>query len=114
MNSTYPVEIVNTTMAGVTIEIVTPKHAAPRERDRMLVCLHGGGFTSDSGSVFESTSIAALTGTRVITVEYRPAPQFPFPAAVDDTVAVYKQVLKDHAADKIAVYGTSAGAVLSA
>jgi monoterpene epsilon-lactone hydrolase len=114
MKSTYPVEIVDTTMAGVTVKIVTPKHLVAGKRNRILVCLHGGGFTSDSGSVFESTSIAALTGARVIAVEYRLAPQFPFPAAVDDTVAVYRQVLKDHTPDKIAFYGTSAGAVLSA
>jgi acetyl esterase/lipase len=114
MNSTHPDEIVDTTMAGVTVKIVTPKHNVPRRRNRRLVCLHGGGFTSDSGSLFESTSIAALTGTRVIAVEYRLAPQFPFPAAVENTVAVYRQFLKDHTPDKIAVYGTSEGAVLSA
>jgi acetyl esterase/lipase len=50
----------------------------------------------------------------VIAVEYRLAPQYPFPAAVDDTVAVYKHVLKQYAQKKIGVYGTSAGAVLVA
>ena len=114
MHSIYPVEIEPTTVAGVRAKIVTPKRAAPHKRDRVLICLHGGGFTSDSGSVFESTSIAALTGTRVIAVEYRLAPQFSFPAAVDDTIAVYKDALKTHAPKKIGIYGTSAGAVLTA
>jgi acetyl esterase/lipase len=114
MRATYPVEIEQTTVAGVKAKIVTPKRAAPQKRDRVLICLHGGGFTADSGSVFESTSIAALTGTRVIAVEYRLAPQYPFPAAVDDTVAVYKDALKTYASKKIGMYGTSAGAVLTA
>lgn len=114
MRATYPVEIEQATVAGVKAKIVTPKRAAPHKRDRVLICLHGGGFTADSGSVFESTSIAALTGIRVIAVEYRLAPQYPFPAAVDDTVAVYKDALKTYASKKIGIYGTSAGAVLTA
>ena len=114
MRSTYPVEIEEATVGGVKATIMTPKRAAPHKRDRVLICLHGGGFTSDSGSVFESISIAALTGTRVIAVLYRLAPQYPFPAAVDDTVAVYKDALKTYAPKKIGMYGTSAGAVLTA
>ncbi len=114
LHATYPVEITETTLAGVACKVVIPKPAAPQKQDRVLICLHGGGFTSDSGSVLESTTIAALTGIRVIAVEYRLAPQYPFPAAVDDTVAVYKHALKQYAPKKIGVYGTSAGAVLSA
>jgi len=47
-------------------------------------------------------------------VRYRLAPQFPFPAAVEDSTAVYTTALKTHAPRKIAIYGTSAGAVLGA
>jgi acetyl esterase/lipase len=47
-------------------------------------------------------------------VLYRLAPQFPFPAAVEDSTAVYSAALKTHAPAKIAIYGTSAGAVLAA
>src|SRR5258708_6285926 len=114
LQATYPVEITETTLAGVASKVVIPKRAAVHKQDRVLICLHGGGFTSDSGSTLESATIAALTGIKVIAVEYRLAPQYPFPAAVDDTVAVYKHVLKQHAPKKIGVYGTSAGAVLAA
>jgi len=114
LQATYPVEITETTLAGVASKIVIPKRAAAHKQHRVLICLHGGGFTSDSGSTLESTTIAALTGMKVIAVEYRLAPQYPFPAAVDDAVAVYKYLLKQYAPKKIGVYGTSAGAVLTA
>ena len=114
LHATYPVDMTETTLAGVLCKVVIPKHAAPHKQDRVLICLHGGGFTSDSGSTLEGTTIAALTGTKVIAVEYRLAPQHPFPAAVDDTIAIYKNALKEYSPKKIGVYGTSAGAVLSA
>jgi len=114
LHATYPVEITERPVGGVMCKIVIPKRAASHKQDRVLICLHGGGFTSDSGSTLEGTTIAALTGMRVISVEYRLAPQYPFPAAVDDAVAVYKQLLKQYAPKKIGIYGTSAGAVLTA
>ena len=114
MLSVYPVDVKDTSVAGVDVWVVTPKRPAAKNRERVLICLHGGGFTSDSGSQIESIPIAALTGTQVISVRYRLAPKFPFPAAVDDTVAVYKEALKTHQPKNIAVYGTSAGAVLGA
>jgi acetyl esterase/lipase len=114
LRATFPVDITETTLAGVACKIVLPKHPAHHKRDRALICLHGGGFTSDSGSTLEGTTIAALTGIKVIAVEYRLAPKHPFPAAVNDAVAVYKHALKEYAPKKIGVYGTSAGAVLSA
>ena len=76
-----------TTFGGVKVWAVTPKHVAPKKQDRLLICLHGGGFTSDSGSLIESIPIAALTGTKVVSVLYRLAPQLPFPAAVEDSTS---------------------------
>ena len=45
---------------------------------------------------------------------YRLAPEHPFPAAVDDSVAVYKALLKVYKPEHIVIYGTSAGAILTA
>ena len=114
MNAAYPVDVESTTFGGVKVWAVTPKHPAPKKQDRLLICLHGGGFTSDSGSLIESIPMAAMTGTKVISVLYRLAPQFPFPAAVEDSTAVYTAALKTHKPKKVAIYGTSAGAVLAA
>jgi monoterpene epsilon-lactone hydrolase len=85
----------------------------PVHVDRVLLCVHGGGFLSDSGSYSESIPIANLTRTRVVSVLYRLAPEHPYPAGLDDAIAVYKHLLKTYPAKKIAVFGTSAGAVLT-
>ena len=81
---------------------------------RVLINLHGGGFNSDSGSFTESIPIANLTRIRVVSVLYRLAPEHPFPAAVDDAIAVYRELLKTYESQRIGIYGTSAGAILTA
>jgi acetyl esterase/lipase len=58
--------------------------------------------------------MANLTGTKVIAVLYRLAPEHPFPAGLDDAIAVYKEVLKTYKPKNIGIYGTSAGAILTA
>jgi epsilon-lactone hydrolase len=66
MRLAYPVNIEQTTVGGVKAKIVTPASATPNKKDRVLICLHGGGFRTDSGSFIEAIPIASLTGTRVI------------------------------------------------
>ena len=109
----YPGTDEASTIAGIPVRIFMPKTVAAGKRDRVLINLHGGGFTVDASSYLESIPIANLTGTKVISVYYRLATQAPFPAAVDDVVAVYKEVLKTYKPAKIAIYGTSAGAILT-
>src|SRR5580693_802071 len=109
-----PNKIENTTLAAVPVRIVTPQNMPPGNRDKVLMNLHGGGFNSDSGSYAESIPIAGYAGIKVVAVLYRLAPENPFPAAVDDAVAVYKELLKTYKPDHVVIYGTSAGAVLTA
>ncbi|HEY3341381.1 MAG TPA: alpha/beta hydrolase [Anaerolineae bacterium] len=110
----YPVQIEAATMAGVPVKVVRPRNASIDKQDCVLMNLHGGGFVTDSGSMLESIPIAALTGIPVVTVLYRLAPQHKFPAAVDDAAAVYNELLKTHAPQRMAIYGTSAGGILTA
>jgi epsilon-lactone hydrolase len=113
----YPVNVEETTMAGVRTDIITPlipRGAATPETDRVLINLHGGGFNSDSGSLIEGVPIANLAKIKVVSVYYRLAPENPFPAAVDDVVAVYRELLKKYKPHDIGIYGTSAGAILTA
>ncbi len=109
----YPVTVGADTIAGVPVRVVTPE-GAEGNRGRVLINVHGGGFQLDSGSLTESIPIANLTHIKVISVLYRLAPEHPFPAAVDDTVAVYKELLRSYAPGNIGLYGTSAGAILTA
>ncbi len=109
-----PNQLVEDKMAGVPVRIVTPLGMPEANRDKVLLNLHGGGFNSDSGSYTESIPIASYTKIKVVAVLYRLAPEHPFPAAVDDSVAVYKELLKTYKPDHIVIYGTSAGAILTA
>ena len=110
----YPVNVEETTTAGVRTDIITPLETPEVNRNRVLINLHGGGFNSDSGSLIEGVPIANLAKTKVVSVYYRLAPENPFPAAVDDVVAVYKELLKTYKPHSIGIFGTSAGAILTA
>jgi len=110
----YPVNVEETTIAGVHTDIITPLEAPEANRNRVLINLHGGGFNSDSGSLIEGVPIANLAKTKVVSVYYRLAPENPFPAAVDDVIAVYRELLKTYKPKSIGIFGTSAGAILTA
>jgi monoterpene epsilon-lactone hydrolase len=108
-----PVQISEEKIAGVPVHIVTPDNIPAANGDKVFLNIHGGGFNSDSGSYSESIPIAYYAKVKVVAVLYRLAPEHPFPAAVDDVVAVYKDLLKKHAPGHIVIYGTSAGAILT-
>jgi epsilon-lactone hydrolase len=110
----YPVKIEETTTAGVRTDIITPLETPEAHRDCVLINLHGGGFNSDSGSLIEGVPIANLAKIKVASVYYRLAPENPFPAAVDEVVAVYKELLRTYKPQNIGMFGTSAGAILTA
>lgn len=109
-----PVDIKDQVIEGVPTHVVTPQNMPMSSHNRILLNLHGGGFNSDSGSWTESIPIAYYTKVKVVAVLYRLAPEHPFPAAVDDSIAVYKALLKVYSPDHIVIYGTSAGAILTA
>jgi len=87
----------------------------------LLVFFHGGGWTIGSLASHDNTCrfLAEEGGVRVLSVDYRLAPEHRFPAAVDDAVAAFRYAV-GHAAelgadpDAVAVGGDSAGGNLSA
>jgi monoterpene epsilon-lactone hydrolase len=109
----YPATLTDDKIAGVPVRIVVPEGMPEANKDKVLLNLHGGGFNSDSGSYTESIPIAGMTKIKCVAVLYRLSPEFPFPAALDDAVAVYKELLKTYKPDHIVIYGTSAGAILT-
>jgi acetyl esterase/lipase len=110
----YPVQIEESKMAGVPVLLLSPMKMEDRNRTRILINVHGGAFNTDAGTLVENIPIVNLTGIRVIAVKYRLAPESPFPAGVDDAIAVYKEVLKTYTPQNVGLYGTSAGAALTA
>ena len=107
------VTIADDTAGGVPVLRVSPQSVPAANNAKVLLALHGGGFDSDSGSISETIPIACYTQIPVVAALYRLAPEHPFPAAVDDAVAVYRELLKTHEPGQIAIYGTSAGAILT-
>jgi monoterpene epsilon-lactone hydrolase len=81
----------------------------------VIFYLHGGGYAI--GSAASSAGLAAeivrRSGARAISVDYRLAPEHPYPAAVHDAVAAYRALLEVTPAARIAVAGESAGAGLA-
>jgi monoterpene epsilon-lactone hydrolase len=108
-----PNTIVDDKIAGVPVRIVTPAEIPAANRDKVFINIHGGGFNADSGSYSESIPIASYAGVKVVAVMYRLAPEHPFPAGIDDVITVYKELLKSYKPQQIAIYGTSAGAVMT-
>lgn len=98
-------------LGGVPVFILTPKDLPEKNRDRILLNLHGGGYVFGAGEsgTKEATLMAGIGKFRVVYVDYRMAPDFPYPAAIDDAMAVYRELLKTTPAEKIGVFGTSTG-----
>jgi len=117
MRARYKVLVTDDTLAGVPVQVVTPADGiAPENRHRVLINLHGGGFVSGArtASLVESVPLAALMRIKVISIDYRMAPEYRFPAASEDVARVYERLLKVYDASRIALYGCSAGGMLTA
>ena len=115
MRKQYPVDVAEETIAGVPTRIVTPKDGKPDPK-RVLINLHGGAFNTcwDSCSMLESAPIAATGNYKVVSVNYRMAPEAVHPAGVEDVAKVYRELLKHYEARHIGIYGCSAGGALTA
>ncbi|HMK79118.1 MAG TPA: alpha/beta hydrolase [Xanthobacteraceae bacterium] len=108
------VKIEKTTIDGVRAFIVTPATIAPANANRVLIHMHGGCYVLNPGEAGlpEAVMMAGFGGFKVISVDYRMPPEAYFPAALDDGMAVYKNVLKTMQARNIGIIGTSAGGAL--
>ena len=101
------------TIAGVACRWID----APASRaDRIMLYLHGGGYALGSldTHVELMARIAATCRCRVLGADYRLAPEHPFPAAVDDSIAVYRALQAESPDAKFAIAGDSAGGGLAA
>ncbi len=109
----YGVTIEKKEIGGVPVAIAHPPGEA-RSPFQILINLPGGAFVTGQGSTIEAIPVAAAMGLPVVAVDYRLAPEHVFPAALDDAVAVYRALLESYEPEDIVLYGSSAGAILSA
>jgi epsilon-lactone hydrolase len=100
-----------TVIGGVKAFILTPKEIAPANRNRLLVHVHGGGYVYGPGEAAtpEGVLMAAYGGYKVISFDYRMPPDFPYPAAMDDAMAVWREAVKMQNPRNMAIFGTSTG-----
>jgi len=111
------------TPADVAIELVkAPERSAewlqpPSARaDAVVLYLHGGGYVIGSPRSHRhlAAAIARAAGSRALLLDYRLAPEHPFPAALDDAVAAYQWLLgRGIAPGRIVLAGDSAGGGLT-
>jgi len=112
----FAVERRDTTIGGVhAFEYLPKEGVTARNRDRVLINLHGGGFSGcwPGCAELESIPLAALGKIRVVSLDYRQAPKYRFPAASEDVAAAYRELLKTYRAENIGIYGCSAGGMLT-
>jgi|GraSoiStandDraft_16_1057320.scaffolds.fasta_scaffold120692_2 epsilon-lactone hydrolase len=92
--------------------IVTPES----QKNRHVLFVHGGGYVTGSPSLYRHVTwrLAAAARAQLLAIDYRLAPEHPFPAALEDTVAAYRWLLGQGAEPRsVAIMGDSAGGGLA-
>ncbi len=100
-------------ISGVRAEWLMPAGAPS---DRIIMYVHGGGYVSGSCADHRGfvARFAAGCGYNTLTYEYRLAPEHPFPAAVDDSVSVYRALISSkYSPENVIIAGESAGGGLT-
>ena len=113
----FPVEEQDGKIAGVHVVTFTPKSGVAAENaGRVLIDLHGGGFSGcwPGCALLESIPVASVGGYKVVSIDYRQGPEHQFPAASEDVASVYAALLKTYAPANIGIFGCSAGGALTA
>ena len=113
--SQFGVKIQTSEMAAVKVYKISPPQINTAFEGRIFMHAHGGAHFLGGGAMAaqEGAMIAASAGIEVISVDYTLSTEGPFPAALNDLVAVYQELLKTFPASAIAVGGTSAGGNLT-
>jgi acetyl esterase/lipase len=103
------------TLDGVKAFLVTPETIPPENQNRLLIHVHGGCYVNFPGEAGtrEAVYMASFGRFKVISVDYRMPPEHVYPAALDDAMTVWKAALKMADPNNMAIFGTSAGSVLT-
>ena len=109
-----PVE--RTTINGVSVHVGSPPQDPGQAAAWVNLSLHGGALVFSGGELVATDAAMAVhrTGCRSFAVDYRMPPDHPFPAGLEDCIAVYRGLLERYAPGEIVVSGRSAGGNLAA
>jgi len=115
MREVFPVDIEETTIAGISAAIITPKGGVPEQnKNRLFLNGPGGGFRTGvrGNGLLISIPVAATLGVKVVTITYRQGPEYQFPAASEDMLKVWDHFTKTYQPANIGMVGCSAGGSL--
>ena len=98
-------------IGGVNVHWVTPTEIDEDHKNQLFVYIHGGAWYLNSGraGTIEPVVIASRLKMPVVSIDYRLLPKYPAPAATDDVIAVWKELIKNHSPSSMVMGGTSAG-----
>ncbi|WP_419730164.1 alpha/beta hydrolase fold domain-containing protein [Lichenicola sp.] len=109
------VKMEHSVIDGVRVYTLTPDVIAPENANRVLIHEHGGCyvlFPGETGAT-EAIMMAGFGHIKVVMPDYRMPPEAYYPAPIDDSITVYKSLLKTMSPKNIGVFGTSAGGALT-
>jgi epsilon-lactone hydrolase len=109
------VSMTRTSVGGVGAYLLSPKQLTDSHQDQLVFFLHGGGYVlgREESGTGEATLLAAYGGYRVLSIDYRLAPDYLHPAALEDALSAWKAVIAEENPRRLAIGGLSAGAGLA-
>ncbi|MGM0610732.1 MAG: alpha/beta hydrolase [Thermodesulfobacteriota bacterium] len=100
-------------VGGVPVAVLTPRSIPGENKDKIALYIHGGGFALGNPDDAYAMRLAGLLQMPVYAVCYRLAPEYPFPAALNDCLDVYAELVKSHGPQHVVLFGGSAGGNLA-
>lgn len=100
---------------GVNTFCLLPDHISKEDKQKIILFFHGGSYVvgQDISGLTEAIAICSYTKLKLIAVDYRMPPEYPYPAAINDALTVYKDLLNDTKSCHIALAGTSTGGAIA-
>lgn len=105
----FNLKIDSAKIAGVPVLIITPPVINPIYKDVIAFNIHGGGFTLGTARDRSALLVAARLGMKVYSVDYSVAPEAKYPVAINQSLAVYKELIKQFDPKKMLGVSSSAG-----
>jgi acetyl esterase/lipase len=98
-------------IGGVNVHWVSPPEIDVEHKGHLFIYIHGGAYVYNGGmaGLVEPALIAHYLKIKVVSIDYRMPPKHPAPAATDDVIAVWKELLKTRSNTSMVMGGTSAG-----